>query len=156
VWYDNTTSIDYAWHALQVHNQAVEAACPMPFDEGRLWKGSDGPELKQRLQQTFQNITRIMDCVGCEKCKLWGKLQTLGLATALKILFHSADCGAELPTSGVEVEGLELERNEVIALINLLERFSSSIGYYHEMSQALLSQGSVSHRPALSMSEPVS
>lgn len=79
-----------------------------------------------------------------------------GIATALKILFHSADCGAELPHSGVEVEGLELERNEVIALINLLERFSSSINYYHEMSSALQgSRGSASHRPALTMSEPV-
>eukprot|EP00897_Mesotaenium_endlicherianum_P003124 jgi/Mesen1/283/ME1155523C09450 len=29
----------------------------------------------------------IMDCVGCEKCRLWGKLQILGLGTALKILF---------------------------------------------------------------------
>lgn len=28
-----------------------------------------------------------MDCVGCEKCRLWGKLQVLGLGTALKILF---------------------------------------------------------------------
>lgn len=29
----------------------------------------------------------LMDCVGCEKCRLWGKLQVLGLGTALKILF---------------------------------------------------------------------
>ncbi len=50
----------------------------MPFDEGRLWKGENAAELKEQLQKTFQNITRIMDCVGCEKCKLWGKLQTLG------------------------------------------------------------------------------
>jgi hypothetical protein len=28
----------------------------------------------------------IMDCVGCEKCRLWGKLQILGLATSLKII----------------------------------------------------------------------
>lgn len=28
-----------------------------------------------------------MDCVGCDKCRLWGKLQTQGLGTALKILF---------------------------------------------------------------------
>ena len=26
-------------------------------------------------QATFHNITRIMDCVGCEKCKMWAKLQ---------------------------------------------------------------------------------
>jgi len=29
----------------------------------------------------------MMDCIGCEKCRLWGKLQVLGLGTALKILF---------------------------------------------------------------------
>lgn len=34
-----------------------------------------------------------MDCVGCEKCRLWGKLQVLGLGTALKILF--SDDGQE-------------------------------------------------------------
>ena len=50
----------------------------MPFDEGRLWKGADAPALKHQLQQHFQNITQVMDCVGCEKCKLWGKLQILG------------------------------------------------------------------------------
>lgn len=36
-----------------------------------------------------------MDCVGCEKCRLWGKLQVLGLGTALKILF-SVDGQANL------------------------------------------------------------
>lgn len=34
-----------------------------------------------------------MDCVGCDKCRLWGKLQTHGMGTALKILF------SDLPTS---------------------------------------------------------
>jgi len=29
-----------------------------------------------------------MDCVDCEKCRLWGKLQITGLGTALKILFN--------------------------------------------------------------------
>ena len=37
----------------------------------------------------------LMDCVGCEKCRLWGKLQVLGLGTALKILF-SVDGQANL------------------------------------------------------------
>jgi hypothetical protein len=50
---------------------------------------------------------------------------------------------------------LELERNEVIALMNLLERFSASINYYHLMSQALQNKQPLS-RPALRMSEPVS
>ena len=32
-----------------------------------------------------------MDCVTCEKCRLWGKLQVLGFGTALKILFDDGD-----------------------------------------------------------------
>lgn len=65
---------------LQLNNDAMSHFCPMPFDEGRLWKGAEGPALFVQLQHTFRNITRVMDCVGCEKCKMWGKLQTLGKA----------------------------------------------------------------------------
>lgn len=54
-------------------------ACPLPFDfEGRIWTDEGGYELKHQLMDHFRNITSIMDCVGCEKCRLWGKLQTLG------------------------------------------------------------------------------
>lgn len=36
--------------------------------------------------QHLRNVSLIMDCIGCEKCKLWGKVQVLGVGTALKIL----------------------------------------------------------------------
>lgn len=36
-------------------------------------------EYRSRLQ----NISKLMDCVGCGRCRLWGKLQVHGLATAL-------------------------------------------------------------------------
>ena len=32
-----------------------------------------------------------MDCVTCDKCRVWGKLQVLGIGTAIKILLHPAD-----------------------------------------------------------------
>ncbi|KAK8960725.1 Endoplasmic oxidoreductin-2 [Platanthera guangdongensis] len=70
-----------------VYNPKLQAACPVPFDEAKLWKGESGPELKQLIQKQFRNISALMDCVGCEKCRLWGKLQVLGLGTALQILF---------------------------------------------------------------------
>ena len=76
-----------------VNGTLVRQACPIPFDEGRLWKGEDSTQLRQALRASFQNITRIMDCVGCEKCKMWAKLQLLGIATSLKILFSAEDCG---------------------------------------------------------------
>lgn len=107
-------------------NPKLQAACPLPFDEAKLWKGRSGPELKQQIQKQFRNISALMDCVGCEKCRLWGKLQVLGLGTALKILF-SVDSQDHL------VQPLQLQRNEVIALINLLNRLSESIKFVHDM-----------------------
>lgn len=44
--------------------------------------------MKEEFKAHFRNVTRIMDCVGCDKCRLWGKVQTTGVATALKILFE--------------------------------------------------------------------
>ncbi|CAL0320182.1 unnamed protein product [Lupinus luteus] len=105
-----------------LYNPKLQAACPVPFDEAKLWKGQSGPELKQNIQQQFRNISALMDCVGCEKCRLWGKLQVLGLGTALKILFSD---------DGQENLGhiLQLQRNEVIALMNLLNRLSESVEF---------------------------
>ena len=68
-----------------VESPALRAACPVPFDEARLWQGADGPNHREELRLHFRNISAVMDCVGCEKCRLWGKLQTLGLGTALKV-----------------------------------------------------------------------
>lgn len=82
-----------------------------------------------------------MDCVGCDKCRLWGKIQTTGLATALKILFEldekmlkwvmtcvppkiSRDLTFKLsPKSNPDL----LHRSEVVALFNTLFRFSESL-----------------------------
>ncbi|CBI30934.3 unnamed protein product, partial [Vitis vinifera] len=109
-----------------LYNPKLQAACPIPFDEAKLWKGENGPELKQQIQKQFRNISALMDCVGCEKCRLWGKLQVHGLGTALKILF-SID-GQDLLG-----QSLQLQRNEVIALMNLLNRLSESLKVVHEM-----------------------
>lgn len=114
----------------------------------------------------FSCCSAIMDCVGCEKCRLWGKLQVLGLGTALKILFSvdgeyrhdqhvsfllsSFICRPlslsleqiraihrqcfSLVSLSFYVLQLQLQRNEVIALVNLLNRLSESIKLVQEMS----------------------
>src|SRR5690554_4353927 len=55
--------------------------CPPTFDEKLLFQGKheEGKQLKSQFRDHFRNVTRIMDCVGCEKCRLWGKVQTLGM-----------------------------------------------------------------------------
>ncbi|XP_051114939.1 endoplasmic reticulum oxidoreductin-1-like isoform X1 [Andrographis paniculata] len=113
-----------------LYNPKLQAACPLPFDEAKLWQGQSGPELKQEIQNNFRNISALMDCIGCEKCRLWGKLQVLGLGTALKILF-SVDGKNHLS------QPLELQRNEVIALMNLLNRLSESVNLVHEIGPTI-------------------
>ncbi|XP_010275885.1 PREDICTED: endoplasmic reticulum oxidoreductin-1-like [Nelumbo nucifera] len=110
-----------------LYNPKLQAACPLPFDEAKLWQDQSGSELKQQIQKQFRNISALMDCIGCEKCRLWGKLQVLGVGTALKILF-SVDDKLNQP--------LQLQRNEVIALVNLLNRLSESVKFAHEMGPA--------------------
>lgn len=46
---------------------------------------ADNPKVKE-YQSYFHNISRILNCVECEKCRLFGKMQTYGIGTALKIL----------------------------------------------------------------------
>lgn len=53
-----------------------------------------------------------------------------GIATSLKILFSQENCD---PSTSA-MPHLHLERNEVIALVNLLERLSKSIEVVRTMS----------------------
>ncbi|CAN0464074.1 unnamed protein product, partial [Discosporangium mesarthrocarpum] len=78
-------------------------------------------ERKEEFMAKFHNISRIMDCVGCEKCKLWGKLETLGLGTAIKIMMVSPDEEGDTALS-------ELHRNELIALVNTAAQLAKSVG----------------------------
>lgn len=69
-----------------------------------------------------------MDCVICSKCRVWGKLQILGFATAIKVLLTDE---VELdPSNGLDfAEHPVLRRQEVIALVNVLNQFSKSIEF---------------------------
>jgi len=71
------------------------------------------PDLS-KTRTLFRNISSIIDCVGCDKCKLWGKLQFTGVGTALRILFTNP-------------QNLRLRRTEVIALLNTLTKLSESV-----------------------------
>lgn len=65
-----------------------------------------------------------MDCVGCDKCRLWGKLQTRGLGTALKILFTSEDKQCKLKMDkNTHCLNLQLKRTEIVSLFNAFGRY---------------------------------
>jgi flavocytochrome c len=87
------------------------------FDESVLFSG-DGGTLptthKQQFKHVFRNISSLFDCVTCQQCKLHGKLQLLGVGTALKLLL--------LPQ-----ELISVTRQEAVALFNTLAKFSDAI-----------------------------
>jgi Endoplasmic Reticulum Oxidoreductin 1 (ERO1) len=98
---------------------AAQNAAPS-FDESRMFDSMDPTisGLKAEFRERFRNVSRIMDCVGCDKCRLWGKLQTGGYGTALKVLFEFD------PERSNE---FHLRRTEVVSLIVTFQRLSHSI-----------------------------
>ena len=99
---------------------------PTHFDESIMFNG-DSNKLKFEFREKFLNITRIMDCVGCDKCRLWGKLQTQGMGTALKILFAGRLEQDEATSnfymvSDTKRQPFKLRRTEIVSLMNAFGR----------------------------------
>ncbi|CAG8490353.1 6447_t:CDS:10 [Acaulospora colombiana] len=97
-------------------------SCPGTFDEKQMFSSPESRLLKEEFKNHFRNVSRIMDCVGCEKCRLWGKLQISGLGTALKVLFSYDD-----EYFNPKVHPNLLTRTEIVALFNTFNRFSESL-----------------------------
>lgn len=97
-------------------------AAPQIFDESLMFVNGEGPSLKEDFKNRFRNVSRIMDCVGCDKCRLWGKLQTAGYGAALKVLFEFDNNSQDIPM---------LKRTELVALFNTLARISDSLTAIH-------------------------
>mmetsp|Transcript_19922 Transcript_19922/g.29803 ORF Transcript_19922/g.29803 Transcript_19922/m.29803 type:complete len:1135 (+) Transcript_19922:73-3477(+) len=91
------------------------------FDESLLFQSTRDStpvgQLKVHFKNVFQNISSILDCVSCQKCKLHGKLALMGLGSALKTLL--------LPADMLNEEGLK--QAEVVAMVNTLGKFSKAI-----------------------------
>jgi len=92
--------------------------------------------LQHNFKMVFHNISSILDCVQCQQCKLHGKMAMLGYGTALKILFMS-DAGIEAAAANINIgTGVEgsLTRNEIVALINTVAKFSESLREVRELT----------------------
>ena len=60
-----------------------------------------------------------MDCVHCDRCRLWGKVQSTGYATSLKILLEMDNDPMFVINS--------LTKYELIGLMNTFDRISKSV-----------------------------
>lgn len=93
------------------------------FNEDLIFENELSSKVKDDFRARFKNVTQIMDCVHCDRCRLWGKVQTTGYATSLKVLFE-LDEGDEGSRQHVVDK---LTKYELIALINTFDRLSKSI-----------------------------
>lgn len=79
------------------------------------------PDARGVFLRYFTNITRLMDCVECLTCKVYGKLQIMGMGTALRVLLNP--------------EPHELTRNELVALVNTFSKWTESIVILRRMQR---------------------
>ncbi|KAJ3075688.1 hypothetical protein HDU98_007245 [Podochytrium sp. JEL0797] len=124
---------------------------PTTFDESLMFADHSTISLKEEFKNHFRNISLIMDCVGCEKCRLWGKLQITGLGTALKTLFSFGDDPSQYRLSRTELVSLMNGFNRLSNSLHAVERFRARI---KDQRDVLLEITSVS--TAIETAHPVS
>mmetsp|Transcript_83198 Transcript_83198/g.240360 ORF Transcript_83198/g.240360 Transcript_83198/m.240360 type:complete len:1161 (+) Transcript_83198:103-3585(+) len=102
-------------------SQVLSVCSPLfeAFDESSLFQTKSKEQraqLKRQFKSVFTNITVLVDCVKCQRCRLHAKLYSLGLGTALKILLTPPELIAQT-----------IRRDEVVALVNVLWKLSDAI-----------------------------
>lgn len=73
----------------------------------------------EQIHTMLSNVSTIMDCVTCEKCRVWGKLETKGLVTAMEVVSGAATF---------------LDRAQRVTLVNLARQVYFSIRSVQHMS----------------------
>lgn len=91
------------------------------FDENALFQSDNAGEIKDEFKVNFRNVSKLMDCVGCDRCRLWGKIETIGYGTALKVLFDLQD------TENLEPSKYDITKVELVALVNTFGGLSKSV-----------------------------
>ncbi|XP_078262812.1 ERO1-like protein alpha [Rhinoraja longicauda] len=137
--YTGNEAVDTRNKNLLLEILSLAKSFPSHFDENSLFAGEkkESENLKEEFRLHFKNISRIMDCVGCFKCRLWGKLQVQGLGTALKILFSEKQINS-LSDSGPS-QRFHLTRQDIVALLNAFGRISTSVWELQNFTELLKS-----------------
>ncbi|KAI0984377.1 hypothetical protein GJ496_006791 [Pomphorhynchus laevis] len=81
--------------------------------------------IKETFRSKFVNITKIMDCVACDKCRMWGRIQ-------IKAIARSSYSHSDIIP--------QLKRSQVVALMNGFARCSESlqhIVHFRKMSNEM-------------------
>jgi len=127
------------------------------LDEQALFlPGGSAHGLKNEFRQRVRNVNALMSCVGCERCRLWGKIQTAGYGTALKILLELPSDPQQDPDAVAEVLG-GFRRSELVALVNTFARISHSVAatanFREQVEDILVDKNSLRYQWNIAMKE---
>lgn len=117
--------------------RSVSSKSPEIFDESKVFSTPEAKVLKEEFRQRFLTVSSLMDCIGCDRCRLWGKLQAAGYGTALKLVLELNETEDEQSRKLIA----SLRRSELVSLINTYDRLSKSIEavvYFRNMVQEQL------------------
>lgn len=104
--------------------------CSSSFNESAIFSTVDSFQrelLLAEIRDKFYNISRVFDCIGCDKCRFNGKVQITGLGAAMKVLFQTQQ--------QLDKQVQSLEDIEIIGLLNLVAKLSESLEYYEAFLQ---------------------
>lgn len=108
----------------------LSSEADVPFDSHELFKvvKKSGEREKENkigvYLNFFRNVTQMMDCVDCQKCKVYGKMQVLGLGVGIKTLIRDTP--------------LHFTRNELVAFLNTINKWTESIEIIGRMQQRIM------------------
>ena len=136
VFYTGKSTHDTETQELVTELLSLVKSAQLSFDQQRVFFAES--EHVWSIRDAFANITRIIDCVSCQRCRLWGNLQTRAIATSLKILLnsHLSNSGQYSPNNASLLRNLA--RGEIVALFNGIAQLSKSI-YFIESHKHLFS-----------------
>lgn len=85
---------------------------------------SDSTEALWEVRLRTRELYRIMNCVQCNKCRLHGKISTMGLSTAFQILIGRTGEGGDVT---------RIHRVELACLVSCLYKVSRTIDFCRKM-----------------------
>jgi len=125
-----TNLIKKATNRTQLHTtttRTVESLSDTPSYSMQSTFATLDKERIENMRHLFHNVSVIMNCVGCEKCRIWSKLNILGLSTGLKLA-----ASRSIGNTNNVINGLK--RNEIIAFVNTINSFSEAVNYINTLS----------------------
>lgn len=101
----------------------IEPIKDINFDDSQIFGNLLTQEQKKdQFVSYFKEILKLLDCVDCKKCKVYGKMQVLGMGVALRILMQKSG---------------DLMRNEMVAFINTMNKWTQSVEIMYEMHELM-------------------